>query len=202
VVVITCAPGRDVLYIRAMQLHGRAAIMGALFLGLVAGCSGKSNPSGTGAGGQGGGSAGAGGVSANGDAGPDATVPTCGETIDQYCQSDGSTCSAGVPRDWTTAQQQASSRCAQSHNVFFQQCVSHGADGSIDARYGVLNGGGVDDDTVFFYDLETSMLVRVDHIQFGGARECIAGVNLDPVDCSLDGGTPTYVCTASDAGAD
>jgi hypothetical protein len=80
--------------------------------------------------------------------------------------------------------------------------VSHGDDASISARYGVLNAGGVDDDTVFFYDLETSMLVRVDHIQFGGSTKCIAGVNLDPVDCSLDGGAPTYVCAASDAAAD
>jgi hypothetical protein len=178
--------------ILAMQLHRRAAIMVGVFLGLIAGCSGKSNPGGTGLGGQGGGSAGAGGVSADGGGGQDANVPTCGETIDQYCQSDASTCLAGVPRDWTTAKQQASSRCAESRNVFLQQCVG----------YGILNSGGVDDDTVFFYDLATSMLVRVDHIAFGGSTECIAGVNIGPVDCSSDGASPMYVCTASDAGSD
>lgn len=168
----------------------------------MAGCRGKSNPSGTGVGGQGGGSADAGGVSSNDGAGQDAKAPTCGETIDQYCRSDGSACLAGFARDWTTAKQQASSHCAVSSHVFFQECVSHGPDASIAARYGVLNVGGVDDDTVLFYDLGTSLLVRVDHIQFGGANDCIAGVDLVSVDCSLDGGAPTYVCTASDAGTD
>jgi hypothetical protein len=186
--------------LRAMQLSRRAAITVGLFF-CLAGCRGRSNPSGAGLGGQGDGSADAGGAAANG-AGRDANAPTCGETIDQYCQSDGSTCLAGVPRDWTTAQQQASSRCAAGRNVFFQQCVGHSDGGSIVAHYGVLNVAGVDDDTVYFYDLGSSMLVRVDHIQFGGSTECVAGVNLDPADCSLDGGAPTYVCAASDAGTD
>lgn len=166
--------------------------MVAVFLGLVAGCGGKSNPGGTGVGGPGSGSAGADGGPATGGAGQDASAPTCGETIDQYCQSDGSTCLAGVPRDWSSAKQQASNRCDGSHRVFIQQCTG----------YGVLNAAGVDDDTVFFYDLTTSMLVRVDHIQFGGPTECIAGVNLPPVDCSSDGASPTYLCTAFDAGPD
>jgi hypothetical protein len=183
-----------------MQLYRRAAIVVGVCLCLVTGCRAKSNPGGTGVGDDGGG-AGAGGASADGGAGPDANLPACGETIDQYCRSDAATCLAGVPRDWTTAKQQASSRCAVSSRVFFQQCASHGDDASIAARYGVLNVGGVDDDTVFFYDLGTSMLVRVDHIQFGGSTTCTAGVNLLPVDCSLDGGAPTYACTASDAGS-
>jgi hypothetical protein len=177
-----------------MQLPRRAALVVGAFFCLVAGCRAKSNPTGPGVGGQDGGSADAGGV--------DAKAPTCGETIDQYCRSDGSTCSAGVARDWTTATQQASSRCTGSSHVFFQQCATHGPDASIAGHYGVLNVGGVDDDTVFFYDLGSSMLVRVDHIQFGGSTTCIAGVNLASVDCSLDGGAPTYVCTATDAGTD
>ena len=180
-----------------MQVHRRTAVIVGMVLGLVAGCGGKSNPGGTGVGGQGGGGAGADGAFADGGAGQDASAPTCGETIDQYCQSDGATCLAGVPRDWTSAKQPAPSRCAVSRNVFFQQCVGHG-----DTGYGVLNAGGVDDDTVFFYDLTTSMLVRVDHIAFGGSTACIAGVNLPSVDCSVDGAAPVYLCTASDAGAD
>jgi hypothetical protein len=176
-----------------MQLPRRAAIvLGAIFC-LIAGCRAKSNPTGPGVGD-------AGGASADGG-GQDAKAPTCGETIDQYCQSDGSTCLAGVPRDWITAKQQASGRCAESRNVFFQECATH-IDGGIGTRYGVLNVAGVDDDTVFFYDLTTSMLVRVDDIQFGGSTSCIAGVNLAPVDCSADGGAPTYVCAAADAGVD
>jgi hypothetical protein len=178
--------------IRAMQLPRRAAIvLGAIFC-LIAGCRAKSNPTGPGVGDAGGGSVEAGGQ--------DAKAPTCGETIDQYCQSDASTCLADAPRDWTTAKQQASSRCAESRNVFFQECTTH-VDGGIGTRYGVLNVAGVDDDTVFFYDLTTSMLVRVDDIQFGGSTKCVAGVNLATVDCSLDGGAPTYVCAAADAGA-
>jgi hypothetical protein len=176
----------------AMQLPGRAAIILGVFFGLVAGCR-RSSAGGTGAGGQGGGSADAGG------AGQDAQAPTCGETIDQYCRSDGSTCLAGVARDWTTAKQQASSHCGASGRVFFQQCTTDGDAGN-GTKYGVLNVGSVDDDTVLFYDLTTLQLVRVDHIQFGGSTNCIAGVDLASVDCSMDGGAPTYVCTASDAG--
>ena len=177
--------------ISAMELHRWETAMVGLFLGLLAGCSGKSNPGATGVGVQSGGGAAADGGPATG-AGQDAGPPTCGETIDQYCQSDGSTCLAGVPRDWTSAKQQASNRCDGSHRVYFQQCTG----------YGVLNAASAGDDTVFFYDLTTSMLVRVDHIQFGGPTDCIAGVNLAPVDCSSDGASPTYLCTASDAGAD
>lgn len=187
----------DMLYDLGMQLYRRTAVIVGMVFGLIAGCRGKSNPGGTGVGGQGGGIAD--GASVDGDAGQDASVPTCGETIDQYCQSDASTCLGGVARDWTSAMQQASSRCAESRNVFFQECVGTG-----DARrvgYGVLNAASVDDDTVFFYDLVTSMLVRVDHIQFGGSTECIAGVNLEPVDCSVDGAEPKYVCAGSEAGA-
>jgi hypothetical protein len=176
----------------AMQLPRRAAIAAGMFFCLMAGCRRKSNPSGPGVD--------AGDVSSIDGAGQDALAPTCGETIDQYCRSDGSTCLAGVARDWTTAKQQASSHCAVSSHVFFQECVSHGPDASIAAHYGVLNVGGVDDDTVLFYDLGTSLLVRVDRIQIGGSNDCIAGVDLVSVDCSLDGGAPTYVCTASDAG--
>jgi hypothetical protein len=190
---VTRAAGGDVLYDRAMQVHRRAAVIVAMVFGLAAGCGRKSNPTGTGVGGQGG------GVAVDGGAGQDASVPTCGETIDQYCQSDGATCLPGVARDWTTAKQQAGSRCTVSRSVFFQECVGTGDASRV--GYGVLNAGGVDDDTVFFYDLTTSMLVRVDHIQFGGSTKCIAGVDLEPVDCSVDGAAPVYVCTASDAGA-
>ena len=174
-----------------MQLPRRAAIAVGMFFCLMAGCRGKSNPSGTGVGGQDGGAD-------AGSAGQDAQAPTCGETIDQYCRSDGSTCLPGVARDWTSAKQQASSHCAVGSHVFFQQCTTYGDAGN-GPKYGVLNIGGVDDDTVLFYDLTTSMLVRVDHIQFGGPMDCIAGVNLASVDCSMGGGAPTYVCGASDA---
>jgi len=178
--------------ISAMELRRWQTVMVGLFWGLLAGCSGRSNPGGTGVGVQSSASVNADGGPATGDAGQDAGPSTCGETIDQYCQSDGSTCLAGVPRDWTSAKQQASNRCDGSHRVYFQQCTG----------YGVLNAASAGDDTVFFYDLTTSMLVRVDHIQFGGPTDCIAGVNLAPVDCSSDGASPTYLCTASDAGAD
>ncbi len=174
-----------------MQLPRRAAIVVGVFFCLMAGCRRKSNPSGPGVD--------AGDVSSIDGAGQDALAPTCGETIDQYCRSDGSTCLAGVARDWTTAKQQASSHCAVSSHVFFQQCTTYGDAGN-GPKYGVLNIGGVDDDTVLFYDLGTSLLVRVDRIQIGGSNDCIAGVDLVSVDCSLDGGAPTYVCTASDAG--
>jgi hypothetical protein len=194
-----------VLYDLGMRLHRRTAItVGVVFLGFVAGCRGKSNPGDTGAGGQGGAGTDADGASASGDAGQDASLPTCGETIDQYCQSDGSSCLSGVARDWNIAKQQAPSLCAESRTVFFQQCAAASTSSCATpcAGYGVLNAAGVDDDTVFFYDLGTSMLVRVDHIQFGGPTVCIAGVNLGPVDCSSDAASPTYACTASDASAD
>ena len=120
-------------------------------------------------------------------------MPTCGETINQYCQSDASTCQSGaVARDWGIAKQQASKLCIGIRdNVYVQEC----------GGYGIVNGGGVDDDTVFYYDLATSTLIRVEHYPFGGSKQCIAGVSIGVLDCPSDG-LPASLCGASDGGVD
>ena len=64
-----------------------------------------------------------------------------------------------------------------------------------------MNGGGLDDDTVYYYDLATSQLARVEHILTGPVLQCVAGIDLPDLNCPADA-LPASLCGVSDAGVD
>jgi hypothetical protein len=123
----------------------------------------------------------------------DAAATACAETIDQYCGSNAAVCESAagnIPRNWTAAKQEATSLCLGTWNsIFIQEC----------GGYGILQRGGIDDTTVFYYDLSTSNLVRVVYSDLMVAQ-CI-GIELGSSACAPDG-PPTSICAKTDGGGD
>jgi hypothetical protein len=113
----------------------------------------------------------------------------CGQTIDEFCQSDAASChsiAGDVSKDWIDARQEALRNCPYASHVYVQECRG----------YGLVTVGGVDTATYFYYDLSTSTLRRIVY-SANGSTQCLAGVPLGPSDC-LAGGPPVSVCADDD----
>lgn len=119
----------------------------------------------------------------------DASLSRCPEAIADYCKSDGSSACItpwGISSSWVDEQANLSALCAaQATRVIVEQCGTIAIVSAVDS----------DDGTRFYYDTTSSKLVRVASYGFPMiGEECIAGVPVDPLNCSLDAMPSSILC--------
>lgn len=137
-----------------------------------------------GGGGQDGGAPGTGGAGGS--------AAGCAETIDAFCASDGGGFEGPCIRDWTSAQQDTALWCSGgSYRVSLYHC-----DG-----VGIVRRSAIDTATFYYYDLASSMLVRVEDVGLGPVS-CVAGQAIAPLTGCPDAGVPPSICPSADAGSD